>query len=144
MAEQAARKISREFLAQWEHNDDVYLEDDVHAYFDEVFTDTDWCDIAEEGRQLYNLLFGENIEKGSPIDSVITGVSAAASEGAYSEIAAVLGFSGSALRLAVEIEWQFPEGCTSLQKAEMLIKEIEEREKWISDLKSGALDYDQK
>ena len=61
-----------------------------------------WCDIADEARRVWNLMFFDTVEKDSAMDAVWTAAAAQAADGAYASVAAALGVDFFALRDAVE------------------------------------------
>ena len=61
-----------------------------------------WCDIADEARRVWNLMFCDWVEKDSAMDAVWTAAAAQAADGAYAAVAAALGVDRFALREAVE------------------------------------------
>ena len=61
-----------------------------------------WCDIADEARRVWNLMFFDTVEKDSAMDAVWTAAAAQAADGAYAAVAAALGVDCFALREAVE------------------------------------------
>ena len=61
-----------------------------------------WCDIADEARRVWNLMFCDWVEKDSAMDAVWTAAADQAADGAYAAVAAALGVDRIALRDAVE------------------------------------------
>lgn len=61
-----------------------------------------WCDIADEARRVWNLMFCDTVEKDSAMDAVWTAAAAQAADGAFAAVAAALGVDRFALREAVE------------------------------------------
>ncbi len=61
-----------------------------------------WCEIANEARRVWNLMFSDTVEKDSAMDAVWTAAAAQAADGAYAAVAAALGVDCIALRDAVE------------------------------------------
>lgn len=74
------------------------------AYF-ASFARWHWPEVAEEGRRLLEELLGRAVEEGSALDSVISGIAAQSSQGAYSAAAAMLGTDGRALQ-AIALGWE--------------------------------------
>lgn len=86
--------------------------DDIHSHF-AASSLRDWCDVADEARRIYNLMFAdieeENVEDGSPIDGVWTGAAAQAAHGVWSAVADALGLDKNILEATLE-DWYFPCG----------------------------------
>lgn len=61
-----------------------------------------WCEIADEARRVWNLMFYDTVEKDSAMDAVWTAAADQAADGAYAAVAAALGVDRIALRDAVE------------------------------------------
>jgi hypothetical protein len=60
-----------------------------------------WRDVADEGVRVYNIMFNENAERHSPLDSLIANIAASAASGVFTAIAAAMGVKTSALECAV-------------------------------------------
>lgn len=82
-------KETEDRLRRWE-DDDTYYEDDIHVHF-EQFDSWDWCRIADEGSRVYGIMFDEEVEEGSPISALHSGIAAAASNGMVAAFAKALG-----------------------------------------------------
>ena len=94
MSEQTEAK-----LRNWAR-DDAVTDDDMHRHMRD-FGRWDWCEIADEGRRIYGVMFGEEVESGSAVDAIIGGVSAQAADGAWAAVAAALGVDAEDVRMAV-------------------------------------------
>ena len=79
-------------------------EDDVCDALHDHFVNLDrweWCEIADEARRVWNLMFKDEVEMHSPMDAVWTAAAAQASYGAFAAVAAALGVKTFALQEAV-------------------------------------------
>ena len=93
-------KVTETLVLLWENQDSDLLSDSLVLHFknhDRWF----WRDVAEEGLRVYNMMFEENAEKCSPLDSLITNVAASAADGVFAAIAAAMGVRSSDLECAV-------------------------------------------
>lgn len=70
----------------------------------EQFDRWDWCEVAEEGRYVNRLMFGDSIDPDAPRAAVLSAVAACAAQGAFAAMAAALGVGVNAL-MAVMMEW---------------------------------------
>ena len=59
-------------------------------------------EIADEARRVWNLMFHDQVQKGSAMDAVWTAAAAQAADGAYAAVASAIGVEGYGLREAVE------------------------------------------
>ncbi|OSM07674.1 hypothetical protein [Magnetofaba australis] len=91
--------MSDEIIKAWRERDDPL--DDIIRHFTDDFARWDWCDVADEGRRICNLMFDLDIEKHSPFDGIFAGVAAQANHGAINAMAAALGVDGRVLYLAL-------------------------------------------
>lgn len=78
-----------------DHLDDIG--DALHTHFTD-FQRWDWCEIADETRRIWNLMFKEGVEPDSPMDAVWTAAVAQAFDGGIAAVAAALGLDQYALR----------------------------------------------
>jgi hypothetical protein len=93
-------KVTETLVLLWEDQDSDLLSDGLVLHFknhDRWF----WRDIAAEGLHVYNMMFEENAEKHSPLDSLLSSVAAAAAHGVFSAIAAAIGVKSSDVECAV-------------------------------------------
>ena len=93
--------MTDEELKAWD-DDDIDICDELHVHFGK-WGRWDWCDIANEARRVYNVMFSDDMEDGSPIDGVITAAVAHADHMAYEAMAAALGVSATDLRCTVAL-----------------------------------------
>lgn len=87
-------------LKSW-NAEDAFPLDDMHVHMRD-FGRWYWEDAATEGRRIYNLMFNENVENDSPVDAVFQGVAAQAAHGVFAAVAAALGVSPEAVKMAME------------------------------------------
>lgn len=91
-------------ILRWE-DVDVDEADELHLHFtalEESGQLTDWIDVTDEGRRLWNMMFDDQVEEGSAIDSVLAAVAASGYELALRHIAKQLGVSLHAVKCALE------------------------------------------
>ena len=81
-------KISNE-LANWD-DEDSNNEDMYYDHFEKSNL-WDWCDIANEGRSVWNQMFQGDLEADSPIDCIFSAIAAQAAHGAFAAIAEMFG-----------------------------------------------------
>ncbi|MEY3203921.1 MAG: hypothetical protein RLZZ21_252 [Planctomycetota bacterium] len=121
-------------IRNWE-SDESHSADSIHKHFECVACDaTDWCDVAEEGRRLWMISFGERLDDYSPELDVIYGVSAAAWDAALSHVSRVLGVSKYAIESLIEMGGA-PVACKELTD---LCSRID-REKVVHDIKIAQI-----
>ncbi len=91
-------------ILKWDDPDDGSDTCDlIHKHFTECSGKFEtWSDVADEGLRLWNMMFSDNIEEGSPTDGVLTGIAAAGYELAIAHVASQLGVSGYAVECALE------------------------------------------
>ena len=81
--------------------------DDIHTYFESTKL-RDWCEVADDARRIYNLMFAdipeEEVEDGAPLDGIWTGASAQAAHGVWTAVADALGLNKSVLEGVME-DW---------------------------------------
>ena len=105
------------FLRTWRLSNDPREEDgfyhdpadDIHTHFESTNL-RDWCDIGNEARRIYNLMFAFAeeyvVEDGSPLDGVWTGAAAQAAHGVWAAVADALGLNKRVLESVLE-DWYF-------------------------------------
>jgi hypothetical protein len=91
----------KEELKNWEAEDSDDVNNLLHRYFESTQL-LDWCDIADEARVAYELMFEEVCEEDSPIDALITGAAAQAANGVWQAVANALGLNSSVLQSTLE------------------------------------------
>ena len=102
------------FLKTWRlsgdeiRSEDGYFHDpadDIHAYFT-ASSLRDWCEVADEARRIYNLMFADTedefVEDGAPIDGVWTGAAAQAAHGVWAAVADALGLNKNILEATLD------------------------------------------
>lgn len=81
--------------------------DDIHTYFESTKL-RDWCEVADDARRIYNLMFAdipeEEVEDGAPLDGIWTGAAAQAAHGVWAAVADALGLNKSVLEGVME-DW---------------------------------------
>lgn len=110
-----------EEIRNWETTDED-LSDLLHRYFEKTGL-RDWCDVAEEGRRLYAELFAIDVEKFSPMDDILSGVAAQASEGMCISMAAALGWDARILGLVLS-HWNEPDENGEYKKEALTLEEF--------------------
>jgi len=97
-------KISEE-LKNWETTEEE-LGSLLHEHFED-FGKWSWCEIAEEGRGVWNEMFNEDVQEDSPIDGIISAVAAQAGEAAFVAVATMLGVDVKGFRYLVDYWYEF-------------------------------------
>lgn len=86
--------------------------DDIHAHFNSTNL-RDWCEVADEARRIYNLMFADTpdeiVEDGAPIDGIWTGAAAQAAHGVWVAVADALGLEEKILQGVME-DWYMLHG----------------------------------
>ena len=81
--------------------------DDIHSHFTATSL-RDWCEVSDEARRIYNLMFAdieeEIVEEYSPHAGVWAGAAAQAAHGVWTAVADALGLDKSILESALE-DW---------------------------------------
>ena len=93
--------MTDEELKNWESEDFDF--DDLMGHFEDWGGWSLW-DTAAEARRVSNVMFGFEIEYGSPIDELTVAAVAHANTVAYNAMAAALGVDSHALRVTIA-EW---------------------------------------
>lgn len=109
------------FLKTWrlsiddKRSEDGYFHDpadDIHAHF-MAGKLRDWCEVAEEARRIYNLMFADTedefVEDDAPLDGVWSGAAAQAAHGVWAAVADALGLNKEILESTLE-DWYFLHG----------------------------------
>lgn len=111
--------------------------DDMYNHFTQMDR-WDWCEISDEGKRIYGLMFDVIVHDDSPVNDLISAVAAQASHGAIAAVAACLGVPADTLRHTVaswsENQDNPPPPVASIDAFAAL---IEENQKWLDDFKSG-------
>ncbi|HFI2210329.1 TPA: hypothetical protein ACGPPQ_002910, partial [Pseudomonas aeruginosa] len=93
-------------LSDKEIKDCEWSEDEIINHFYDFISQKidgcDWIDIGREGTRLVSLLIRDDIEEDSHIDVVITTVSAASEELAYSRIASAFGMTKDEFEISLD------------------------------------------
>jgi hypothetical protein len=98
-------QVLKDRMRNWADDDyDEDLSDLLHCYF-EATKLRDWCDIADEARNVWELLFDERLEQFSPVDGLMAAVAAQAAGGIYNAVASALGLNPKFLRYVLS-EWE--------------------------------------
>jgi hypothetical protein len=127
-------KETEQKLINWENlDDDEDVCDLLHKHFSE-YNQWDWCEISDEARRIYNLMFDENCENNSPLDGIWTAAAALAEKGAYAAIAAAIGIDTMALKLAVAPWYENQDDLPKPVSIEKFIELCEEETKYLSEL----------
>jgi hypothetical protein len=101
---------------------DKDLEDVIHRYFRKTRL-RHWCDVAEEGRAIYEQMFAVEMEEFSPIDDIICGVAAQSSDGMCLSMAAALGWNAGVLGLVLSA-WNEPDENGEYKKETVTLEEL--------------------
>ena len=104
--------------------------DDLHHHFSE-YGRWDWCEISDEARRVWNLMFDEDIDDDSPKDGVWTAAAAQAAEGAFSTVAAALGVDAKAFQMAIAPWYENQDEPPPAVTAERLIELCNEESAWL-------------
>lgn len=91
-------------LLEWDADEHNISGDDVFDALNEHFIEFGrwhWVEISDEARRVWNLMFKDKVENGSPMDGVWTAAAAQASDGAFEAMAAALGVESFALQAAI-------------------------------------------
>jgi hypothetical protein len=94
-------KDLKEELKNWETDDSDETGNLLHRYF-EATQLRDWCSLADEARVVYKLMFNDELEEGSPVDAIISGVAAQAAESVWRTVAEALGLDKDVLQSTLE------------------------------------------
>jgi hypothetical protein len=81
-------------------NDLDDVADTLYSHFTD-FGRWDWCEIVDETRRVWNLMFDQTVEPDSPMDAVWAAAAAQASRGTLTAVAAALGVEPFALERAL-------------------------------------------
>ena len=83
--------------------------DDIHEYFTSTKM-RDWCEIGDDARRIYNMMFAdspdEEVQDESPLDGIWTGAAAQAADGVWATVADALGLNKEILESVMD-EWYF-------------------------------------
>lgn len=124
-------KETEEALRDWQ-NIDRDPADDLHRHFGE-YGRWDWCEISDEARRVWNLMFPDNeVHENSPIDGVLGAVAAQASHGAFAAVAAALGVNTDALELAVSYWYEGQDEPPKPITPEELLHRCVESKAWLN------------
>ena len=128
--ENAVMAALADLLADHSDNDVIaeHLEDigdALHTHFTD-FQRWDWCEIADETRRIWNLMFKERVEPDSPMDAVWTAAVAQAYDGGIAAVAAALGVDRLALREVVAHWYEHQDELPPPITAELMLKRCEE------------------
>lgn len=82
-------------------------EDLAHRYFEQTGL-RHWTDVYHEAKEIYDEVYAEPIQECSPLEALLAGVAAQASEGTWLAIASALGWDAHILSLALD-QWQEPD-----------------------------------
>lgn len=129
---------SEKVLLDWE-SDDRDPGDDLHRHFED-YGRWDWCDISDEGRRVWNLMFNDEIEEWSPQDGVFSAIAAQASHGAFAAVAAALGVDMEALRHAAAEWYENQDNLPPPVSPEQFMAKCVEAAQWLKDLRAGKFD----
>jgi len=101
-------ETAKQRLANWQSEENDYC-DDIHHYFENLNVHY-WPDVADEARVLWKVMFGDELEDGSPIDAIITGVAAQAADGVWRAVARAFGLNATLVECALA-HWyeEYPE-----------------------------------
>lgn len=97
----------------------------LHNHFID-FQRWDWCEIADETRRIWNLMFKEGVEPDSPMDAVWTAAVSQAFDGGIASVAAALGVDRYALREVVAPWAEHQDALPPPITAELMLKRCEE------------------
>ena len=90
--------VTESDLINWINNES--LADDLFCHFEDK-DQWDWTEISGEWRRLNNLMFGDDVQAGSPIGELASAAICQAYNGAIAAVAAALGVNETALLMAV-------------------------------------------
>jgi hypothetical protein len=93
----------KEELKNWEAEDSDDVNNLLHRYFESTQL-LDWCEIADEARVAYELMFDEVCEEYSPLDALVSGAAAQAAHGVWKAVADALGLNRHVLESTLE-DW---------------------------------------
>jgi hypothetical protein len=93
-------------LRDWETTEE-YSEDLAHRHFEQTGL-RHWTDVYHEAKEIHDEVYAEPIEAGSPLEALLAGVAAQASNGTWLAIASALGWDAHILALALA-HWQEPD-----------------------------------
>jgi len=93
------KELLEEEFKNWE-DDDSDIGYQIYEYMDLQGTGI-WCDSVEHGRNLWNLMFDEEIEDESPIDVVLTGVAYHAAKSIEESVARMFGLKADLVGLVL-------------------------------------------
>jgi hypothetical protein len=63
---------------------------------------SEWMEVADEGRRVWNLMFSDDVEESSPVDGVFGAIAASAYNLALSKVANEMGLSVRAVESALD------------------------------------------
>lgn len=126
-------KDLKEELKNWEADDSDDTGNLLHRYFNATPLRY-WCEIANEARVVHEIMFNDELEDGSPLDAIISGVAAQAADGVWRTVADALGLNRHVLESALE-SWnikdsqEYPPPLT----AEGFLAAYKEQEDWYKE-----------
>ena len=94
----------------------------AHLYF-EATKLRDWTAINQEAKEIYNEVFAEPLEEFSPVEALLGGVAAQASNGTWLTISAALGWDAHILSLALS-GWQEQDENGEYDKTVLTLEEL--------------------
>jgi hypothetical protein len=113
----APRTEHEPFIARWQ-DDDVDEADELHAHFtalEEAGEFVAWFDVASESRRLWKVMFNEDIEEHSAVDSILNAVAASGYGVAVRHVAQRLGVSTRDVMRALDIDDSKPDAAITAQ-----------------------------
>jgi hypothetical protein len=116
-------------IADWESGE-ADSADAIHHHFTKLEpTMDDWIDVAEEGRRLWRISFGERLDEYSPELAIINGVAASAFALAFQQVAKALGVTeyGVEQASAVDAAISPEEFVASAKRAEQELREFRQK-----------------
>jgi len=125
-----------EDLANWGDEYSNYP-DLLHEHFEKTNL-WDWCDVAKEGRSVFNQMFQDDVEEDSPIDCVFAAIAAQVAHGAFAAIARMLGTTpGDIERLSAYWYENKDKTPPPLQIGDKLNKYIEDLKKYEDSIEAS-------
>ena len=93
------KELLEEEFKNWK-DDDSDIGYQIYEYMDIQGTGM-WCDSVEHGRDLWKLMFDEEIEDESPIDVVLTGIAYHSAKSMEESVARMFGLKESSVALVL-------------------------------------------
>lgn len=107
--------------------------DDIHSYFD-VFGESYWPDVADQGIELLSFLINDDVDDASASGIVIASVAQQAASGVIKMLAGITGLDVEALYIAIT-DFDEVENFNNRKCMELFLSEYKKAEDFLASLK---------